>query len=323
MKQAIRKFVVGTLAMLMLTGCVFNDEVGTNQMAVRLYKNNIEQVVGPGVYTQWFCFWCDLKSMDIDTLTFPVEDAEVLTKDNQAVSVKITIQARRKADDVAVKNIFTNWSTLTVNEQLINTISATAREGMKVGTRKFTLTDLLDERSDVSEVAGENTKLGLAGEIRKAIEEDAAKYSVEIINVTVENIGPSAEYMGILGQTANLNAEIDKSKREQELIKQKALNNILEQESRVTVAQAQLEAERAETEVQVEIAERAGEIITASNQVYTDNPQAFELERLRLLKDVLGDKVMFLPSDAVLTLLQGAGGVLPLPAVVAPETGGQ
>lgn len=284
------------LAVMFLSGCYINDEVGTNQVGIQLDQNKIVDIVDPGVYSDWG-LWSDLKVVDVDTLTFSVEDPEVLTKDNQAVGVKITIQARRKNDDDSIENLLTKWSLLVNNDALIATISATAREGMKNGTRGYTLTELLDDRN------------GLADAIRTQLELDSAKYSVEIINVTVENIAPSVSYMEILSQTANLKAQTDQEKRRQDLINQQASNDILEQEQRVKVANAQVLAEQAETDVQVEIAKRAGEVVKASNQVYVDNPQAFELERLRLLKDVLGDKsvIYYLPSDAVLTLLQNFG----------------
>lgn len=290
--KRIKVWIFAILIAILSTGCYLNDEVGTNQVGVQLDKNKIQSVVGAGVYTD-LGFFADLKEMNVDTLTFSVEDPEVLTKDNQAVSVKITIQARRKSDEESVKNIFTKWSALIDDANLINTISATAREGMKVGTRKFTLPQLLDERSD------DGQGLGLAGEIRTAIEEDAAKYSVELINVTVENIGASAEYMTILSETANLNAQIDKAKREQELINQTALNQVLQQEKRVEVANAQLLAEQAETNVQVEVATREGKIIAASNQVYLDNEAAWELEKLRLMQKMFNDKTVFFLQEGV------------------------
>lgn len=302
----MRNKIVVLLATLVffLTGCVFQSEVQTNQMSVDLYKNEIVAVRGPGVYTHLGCFFCDLKTVDVDTLTFSVEDPEVLTKDNQAVGEKITIQARRKADDASVKNIFTNWSTYTNDDVLKATISATALEGMKNGTRVYTLTELLDDRN------------GLADAISKSLEEDAKEYSVEIVNVTIANIAPSTQYMAILSETANIKAQTDQEIRRQDLINQKAKNSILEQEKRVEVANAQVVAEQAETKVQVEIANRQGEIVAASNQVYADNPQAFELHRLELLKDVIGDKtVIYLPSDALVTLLTGnsTSPFIPLP----------
>lgn len=283
MKQ--RLLLMAALAIFLLTGCYLNDEVNTNQVGVKLDKNKIIEVVGPGVYTEAMCFYCDLKEIDVDTQTFSVEDPEVLTSDNQAIGLKVTIQARRKRDDQSVKNILTNWSALTDNTNLVNTISATAREGMKNGVRGFTLATLLDDRNQLAEA------------ISKQLEEDAAKYSVDIVNVTIENVAPSQEYMAILSETANLKAQTEQEKRRQDLINQKAANSILEQQKRVDVANAQVLAERAETLVQVEIASRAGKVVAAQNQVYVDNPQAFILEKLRLLKDVFSNKtVMFIPE---------------------------
>lgn len=285
----IKYLFVAVFAVVMTSGCYWNDEVATNQVGVQLDENKIQNVVGAGVYTD-MGFWADLKTMDVDTLTFSVEDPEVLTQDNQAVGVKITIQARRKSDAESVKNIFTNWSSLTVNENLVNTISATAREGIKNGTRGYTLTSLLDDRN------------GLAQAIRTALEDDVIKYSVEIINVTVENIAISESYGAILSETANIKAQTDQELRRQSLINQQAANDILAQEQRVRVAEAQLLAEQAETDVQVEIAQRAGEVTAASNQVYADNLQAYELKRLELLKELFSDRtVYFIPQGTDLT----------------------
>ena len=297
----MKKYLVLVVAAMMLSACYVNDEVATNQVAVQLEKNKIQSVVGPGVYSDWG-LWADLKEMDVDTLTFSVEDPEVLTKDNQAVGVKITIQARRRSDTDSVENIFSKWSALVDNTALVNTISATAREGMKNGTRGFTLPELLDDRN------------GLADAIRTQLEDDAQKYSVEIVNVTIENIAPSTAYMEILGQTANIKAQTDQEIRKRDLINQKASNDQLTQEQRVKVAQAQVLAEQAETNVQVEIARRAGEVIKASNQVYVDNPQAYELEKMRLLKEIFSDKtVYFIPEGTDLTTFWNFGNSTVVP----------
>lgn len=285
---------------LILSGCYWNNEVATNQMGVQLNKNKIVTVVGAGVYSD-SGYFSDLKVTDVDTKTFSVEDAEVLTSDNQAVGVKITIQARRKSDNESIENLFTNWTALIDNQALIDTISATAREGLKNGVRGYTLPQLLDDRN------------GLADAIRKQLELDSLKYGVEIANVTVENISPSVEYMGILSQTANIKAETDKELQRQTLVKQTSLTNIVESEQKVLAKKAQLLAEQAETDVQVEIAKRAGEVTKAQNVVYTDNPQAFELEKLRLLEKLFSGKtVYYIPAGTDLTGIFGLeNGLIP------------
>jgi hypothetical protein len=291
---------------LLLSGCYLNAEASANQMFVKLDEGVVVAVEGPGgVYSEATCYFCDYKLVNIDTLTFSVEDPSVLTEDNQEVSVTITIQARRSSDPDDIKNLIQNWSTLVDDQVFINTITATAREGMKNGTRGYTLTEVLDDRN------------GLADAILAQLAQDAKNYNGQIINVTVENIGPSARYMEILGETANLKAEVDKAVRERDVINQRAQNAILEQEQRITVAAAQLEAEKAETAVQLEIARRDGELVSARNQVYSSNPQAFELEKLRLLREVLGENVIyFIPAgtDLTLYLLETSGGLTPIPA---------
>lgn len=302
----MKKYYLIVILSFLITGCYWNTEALPNQMAVELREGSIVEISGPGgVYSKPTCYFCDITLVNIDTLTFSVEDPEVLTSDNQAVGVKITIQARRQSSDEAITNLITKWSALVDDTTLINTISATAREGMKNGVRGFTLTQLLDDRN------------GLADAIREQLELDASKYGAEVVNVTVENIAPSAEYMAILGQTANVKAETDKAIRQQDLINQTARNNILEQQKRVEVAQAKVLAEQAETLVQVEIAKRKGQVIAAENEVYSINQQAFELEKLRLLQAILGEgTIYFIPEGTDLTtyLFQNTSPLVPVPA---------
>lgn len=286
------KKILPMLALLALavTGCYWNDDVATNQMAVQLDENKIVNVVGPGVYTDTG-FFADLKVVDVDTQTFSVNDPEVLTKDSQAIGLTVTIQARRSSEKEAIENLFTNWGSLTDNTNLVNTITATAREGMKNGVHGYTLLELLADRN------------GLADAITEFIEGDSSKYGVEIINVTIENVAPSPEYMAILGQTANLKAETEKELQRQLLVKQTAQTNIIEAQQKAEVLAAQLLAEKAKTDVEIEIARRAGEVIKVANQVYLDNPAAFRLEELSRLAHIFGEKtVFFIPNDTNLLL---------------------
>jgi regulator of protease activity HflC (stomatin/prohibitin superfamily) len=266
-------------------------------MAVQLEDGEIKSIQGPG--GRYSGGWFEtLVTVDIDTITFSVEDPEVLTSDNQAVGMRITIQARRKSDTESITNIVTNWYALTNNDQLKETISATAREGLKNGVRGFTLSELLNDRN------------GLGNAIREQLETDAAKYSVEIINVTVENVAPSAEYMKILSDKANLTAETAKELERQKLIAQQAANNILQAEKDVEVKEAQLLAEQAKTAVEVEIAKREGEKTAAAQEVYSLNAQAYELERLRLMALIYGDKTMFISPGT--NLFINPGNIIPI-----------
>lgn len=288
------------ITMLSLTGCYWNEVLNPNQMAVQLKGGKIDNIVGPGGKYSDSGFYADLLVIDVDTLTFSVEDPEVLTSDNQAVGMKITIQARRNSDNKSIENLVTNWYALIDNTRLMEVIAATAREGMKNGVRGFTLAQLLDDRN------------GLGDAIKKQLELDAQKYSADIINVTVENVAPSAEYMKILSDKANLSAETAKELERQKLIEQTAQNNVLQANKDVEVKTAQLSVEKAKTAVEVEIAKREGEKTAAANSVYALNPQAFALEQLRLLDNIFGDStVYYIPEGSDLTAIFGLDKLMP------------
>jgi uncharacterized membrane protein YqiK len=296
-KYLVLLLIVG----LLLSGCYINEEVDANEVGIKMYAGEIKSCVGPGVHTEigWFA---DLKQISSATVKLNVGDPEVATQDNQLVGVEITIQARRLTDCDSARNILTNWPALVDDQALMDTVDATAREGIKVGTRSFTLTQLLDDRNS------------LATKIQESLEGDAGVYSVEIVNVIVNNIAIDPSYAEQLKTKALLTAQIETELRRQDLIKQTASNNILEQERRTAVLGETVKAEQAQTAVQLEIATRAGKMIAAENQVYVTNQYAFELEKLRLLKDILGDKATFyfIPEGTDITMLWNPGSVVPI-----------
>jgi hypothetical protein len=304
MKGKFWFLLVVVMVMFSLSSCYIGEQVSTNQVGIQLNENRIQNIVGPGIYNDWGYF-ADLKVIDVDTLTFSVEDPEVLTSNNQIVGVKLTIQARRKNDSESVKNIVTNWNSLTNNENLVNTISATAREGIKNGVRGFTLTQLLDDRN------------GLATAISDQLKVDTAKYSADIINVTVENVSVHPDYVNLLNERTLIDGRTDNAKKQQDLIKQEGNNKILQAQTDTNALAEQLKAEKAKTDVEVEIARRSGEVTKQQNQVYVTNPQAFELEKLRLLQAVLsGDTIYWLPVGTDLTtIFNGTGNnLIPMPS---------
>lgn len=303
-KTALGLFFVLVLSFV-LAGCFINDDVKTDQSGVVVDGGKIERCVGPGVHTDWG-FFADLREVSNATLTFEVVDPEVATFDSQLVGISVTIQARRNNDCESLTNLLTNWPALIDDEQLKAVISATANEAMKVGTRQFTLTQLLDDRN------------GLATAIKLSLEADAEKYSTTIINVSIKNVGLDPKYAAVLQEKALYTVQIEAALREQDLIRQQAANDKLRQEQKTLILQAQLETEKAQTAVQVEIATRAGKVVEAANNVYLINPAAFELEKLARLKEILGDKavIYFIDENTDLTLLLSniAGGVLPVPS---------
>lgn len=311
MKSKLAFLSLIVLAVSLLTGCVFGETVGSDQVGAILDGGRIVRTVGPGV--EWdFGLYSDLKTYSASTMLFEVNDASVATKDTQLVGVLITVQVRRIGDSNAVTNFLTRWLPLTKDDQLQNTVASTVSQSIKVGTRSMMLEQLLNDR---------NTMAAL---IKEDLSSSAAVYSVEVIDVTVKDVALDPAYMAILQQKANLTAQTEAALREQDLIKQQASNARLQQDQNTVVLQAQLLKEQAQTAVDVEIATREGKKITAANEVYSLNPQALQLELAKVTRDTLSNKsvLYFIPQGTSLSLLLNSMGsdgqkIVPVPAAPA------
>lgn len=291
-------FVV--LVSFLLSGCYWNADVNPNQMGVQIESNEIFKVVGPGLYSGgWFG---ELVVINMDTLTFSVEDPEVLTSDRQAIGLKVTIQARRNRDEASIRTLITNWASLVNDEALIGVITATSRESMKNGVIGFTLNSLLDDRN------------GLANAIKDSLTKDAEKYGVEIVNVTIENVSASPEYMKALSDKSLIQVNTDVELQRQKLIEQKAANDILQAEKSKTVLDAQLNVQKAQTAIDVEIAEREGKKIAAAQAVYAMNPQAFELKKWEFIQNTFGAGTVYFvqPGQDLSTFFNAQGQIVPV-----------
>lgn len=291
MKKALIVFAVMSMV---LSGCVLNEQVSTNEQAMWVDGGKATECVGPGIYTNLGTF-VDLVQIRNDTMNFVISDPEVATSNNQLVGVEVAVQVRRRTDCESMKGILTNYPAIRDDDNaVLSLITPSVSEGMKNGVRKFTLDSLLSDRN------------GLSDSIRDSLETDANKFYLEVIGLQVKNVALAPEYAKLLQDTANLTAQRDLKLKEQDVLKQTALNSQFEQEQRALTLAKQLEAEKKQTDIEVEIATREGKKTAASQQVYSANPQAFELEKLRLMQKIFGDKtIYFLPQGTNLSLLLG------------------
>jgi len=301
----LNKIVVLFAIAVALTGCFFNEPVGQDQQAVKLDGGKFVECVGSGIHTDLGPF-ADLVQISSRTINFLVSDPQVATKDSQLVGVELAVQVRRKTDCESMQSILRNWPSVIDNDDSMRLLVEPATlEAIKVGTREFSLDELLNDRNK------------LADGIRGSLIDDAGKFSSEIVNVQVKNVQIDDNYAQLLQQKANLTAEREVKVRQQEIIRQDASNQQLEQTQQAETYRKQLEAEKAKTDIEVEIAKREGSVIAAQNQVYSLNPQAFEIKRLELLAKVLGDKatMYFIPQGTSLSVLLGQIGA---GAVISP-----
>jgi hypothetical protein len=286
-----------------MSGCVLNEQVSTNERAMWVDGGNATECVGPGIYTNLSTF-IDLVQIRNDTMNFVISDPEVATSKSQLVGVEVAVQVRRRTDCDSMRGILTNYPAIRDDDNaVLSLITPSVAEGMKNGVRKFTLDELLSDRN------------GLSDSIRESLEADANKFYLEVIGLQVKNVALAPEYAKLLQETANLTAQRDLKLKEQDVIKQTAANSQFEQEQRALTLSKQLDAEKKQTEIEVEIATREGKKTEASQKVYAQNSQAFELEKLRLMQKMFSDKtIYFLPMGTDLSLLWGNNSVVPVPA---------
>ena len=97
-------------------------------------------------------------------------------------------------------------------------------------------------------------------------------------------------------------------------LKEKAVNIVAAEVAAQKTLQLkeQLKQEQQQTEVEKEIARRDNIVAAERNKVYALNPQAFQLEKLKLWKDIVGEKDKFwliqLNSGTDLNLFMNSDG---------------
>lgn len=309
--KTLRMPAVLIIVSLLLTGCFVNDDVAVNEQGIVLYGGAFQYCLAPGVHSDWD-FYADLVEVSMDTIAVEVSDPEVVTspEDQKVVGVTVVVQVRRKSDCESLKTLLSNYGGLLNNDQVVVLVSSWTNEAIKNGTRQYSLQGLLNDRD------------GLATKILTALQLNATDASLQVVSVSVKNVDVDDTITTEWQKQAQIAEQVKTALRDQERIKQEAANAILAQEQKKLELEAQLKREEAQTQIDIEIAERAGQVVTAQNAVYASNPQAYELQRLRLLKDVLGgESVIYFVSDlAELNLILGANGqpVLPLPDEPAP-----
>lgn len=238
---------------LAISSCYLQDDIGPSQQGLKLDENKWRECVGPGIYTDWG-FFADLVEVNIGTLSFEVSDPSVATKDTQIVGLVTTIQARRSFFCEDLKNLYVNWPTLLDDERLQVTISTTASEAMKTGVRSMTLEELLNDRN------------GLSDAIKLALTEDALKYGVDIVNVSIKDIQLDEDYQKKLIEKAQITVQIEIAQRLQDQIEAEAAAERIKQERPALTFLAQLKAEKAKSAVELEIASREGDKVSEEYQ---------------------------------------------------------
>jgi hypothetical protein len=301
--EKMRKIkLVSLMAMLLVagilsTGCYVSNSVEANQVGLVMDNGvSVDEVVGSGRYTnmRWYAA---LARLDVSAKTLVWEDPDMWTADKQPVKFKVSVTYARKRDKKSVAHMWEMYNSEAKDDKTLGALvtSRIPRVAKQV-TTSMTLDEMLGIAS--SNVAADGREK-LQRALFDLLKPELAEFDVDLLDVGINDIGVDAEYANKLKEKAV-------SKVASELAEQKT-KQLTEQ----------VKQEQAQTNVDLEVAKRKKLVLEEENKIYTSNPEAYELERLRLLKDVIGknDKIYFVPQGSDLNMiLSGTTGSTIIPA---------
>lgn len=191
-----------------------------------------------------------------------VENAEGATSDTQPVKVSLTVRYNIMPDKVA--EVFESYSH---DGNLYSYVDTATREAFKAVTSRYTATDLIAKRADVS----------LA--FRTAIQAKMATYYANIVSVDVTSFSFSDSYM------AAINAKVTE---EQKKLAADNRAKTVESEQRIKVVTAEAEATAlkakadGEAYATLKAAEANAKALKIQNDALAQNRDVLELKRIEV-----------------------------------------
>jgi regulator of protease activity HflC (stomatin/prohibitin superfamily) len=277
--------VVGLLGVLLAAaGCEINLPIQANQMGIILRKGVVvSEIVGPGRYTTWE--WrTQIRVIDCSAQTVEWEDPDLVSKDKQPLAFRVGVTYARATDAAAITEMWTRYNLeARDNEALARQVLNRVPRVAKAVTTEYTLDEML-------------ARTAIQVRMFELLSAELAEFGVTLLDVGINNISPSPSYMAALEEKAAAQIAVEVAQQ------------------RTLTLQEQINQERAQTDIEMERAARDRQVAEERAKVWELNPEAYELERLRLLGEVLGesDKVYFVPQGADLTLLLSGMGTAPV-----------
>lgn len=288
------------LALLSSTGCYWKREVESNEVAIESYDGvSISNIVGEGRYTQysWGMRFAEIHIMDASAKTVVWEDASVWTADTQNVGVSLSVTYRRPnhMDQERVRQLWNTYRTEARDDGALATlVLARIPEAVKAVTTQYSIYEMTGvaeagQGSVEDAQARAQARQKTSREIESNIQEELDDIGLIVINVSVNNIEPSTAFAETVEQMALADAKLKLAQRETA-----RLEEVLIQEQK-------------QTTIDLEIASREQQVAAKKAETYEKSDRAYELERLRLLGEVVGpsDKLYFVPEGTDLTLFLG------------------
>jgi hypothetical protein len=228
------------------------ETVDEQEVGIRFRGNQIQEVVGPGFYSD-FGLYVRLEKISSQAIPFLVEDAEIITKDKQRIGLVVSGDIRRKQD--RIRELWSEYRNIYLDDALaVSRVEALARQAMKVcvGDRNF-----------------DDNIIGTARDaLRACIDEElsqlADNYGLEIQNVVVPNVILSPEVQTALDAIVQSRLETEKAAQDRLRAEAQAGAEQARQEGEIRVEQSRIQEQ---TKQQITLAQLEQERIMAQKAV--------------------------------------------------------
>lgn len=284
MKKRIALVCILIAAMFSMCSCYWKAEIQSNEVGLIMDDGvSVSSVVGAGRYTD-MSRYADIKSIDISTKKIVLTIDDVSTSDKQTVGLEVLAEVSRKSDEESVRNLWKNYNAVAKKDEQLE---ALVQDLLRSPVNKVSTQMTVDEMLGVAD--SNKTRATMESDIFNLLSPLLESRGIALNAFQVMNISVDPQYQAKLQEKSTAAIEI-------ELAEQKAKQ-----------LEKQLEQEQAQTEIDLEKARRANLVAEEEAKVYETSAEAYELKKLELMKDMLGesDKVYFIPEGADITLFLG------------------
>lgn len=213
----------------------FFEEVSPEEVGVRMKGGQIEDVVGPGLYSD-FGLLVDLVRVSSRAVPFNVSDAELITQDKQRIGLVVTGDAFRPGVENKDR-LLTLWAQYAMmyreDDLLRSRMEDRAKQAMKVcvGDRTFDESVIGTARDELRQC------------ITTELDEMADSYGVNIANVAVPEVILLPEAQARLDEIVQSRLQTEKAVQDRLRAQAEAAAEQARQEGEVRVAQSRIQEE--------------------------------------------------------------------------------
>jgi regulator of protease activity HflC (stomatin/prohibitin superfamily) len=239
MKKGFKRLVVLMILLampFMFGGCFggcWGAPVSDSQVGLIMKDGaSISQVVATGRYKDWGML-SDIKIISTAAITGDYTDASVLLRDKQQVSVTLAYTVRRAGDTESIKRMWSTYKNEALSDDLLKQLVLKyIPEGLKAATTSMTL----DETLGISNAAGSGRD-AMTTKIEENVRPKLKECGIDLVDIRLSDIQPSASYLASLDQKANSQAQIDVANAEVKEAEAKRQAELTKKQTELEVAQ--------------------------------------------------------------------------------------